>query len=191
MNARDFLYAPCYCEENVWHLSVSPEIEGRPRFAVFISNIGRTCALWHQRASSNPLAPVIWDYHVILVVERIEGDGFEVFDLDSAAGFPLPAASYLDATFPFGSQIPTDLQPRFRIIEANDFRRAFASDRSHMHAPKDQTSQTRWIHPPPPWPLIQAPGKTMSLDAFVDMESDFVGQVTDLAGIRRRFAARS
>ena len=184
MDIGKLKYTPFYCEENVWHLSQSAFLKDRPRFVVFISNPDRTCALWSQQSSPDPLSPVVWDYHVILVAAS-EHDEFEVFDLDTNAGFPLGVSTYIDATFPYGNQIPEPFRPRFRIIDHVEHLRTFASDRSHMVAPQGTTVE--WLHTPPPWPLVQASGQTMNLDAFIDMESSFVGEVVPLSEFRRRF----
>ncbi|EEB89981.1 hypothetical protein MPER_11870, partial [Moniliophthora perniciosa FA553] len=37
-------------------------------YAVFISNATRTVALWDQKLTQEPGIPVVWDYHVILVL---------------------------------------------------------------------------------------------------------------------------
>ncbi len=190
MLPRDFDHTPYYCEENVWRLSKHPALGNRPRYVVFISNSARTCALWNQRACTQAEFPVIWDYHVILVVacqETRRGDTkYEVFDPDSTAGLPLPAVSYLSASFPYGSRFPKHLLPQFRILDAVEFRNLFASDRSHMR--HDVGSERRWIQPPPPWPAIQVAGQTMNLEKFIHMGIEGPGMVTDLNGFRRRFA---
>ena len=181
MQRDDVAYTPFYCEENIWHLSLSPGLGDRERWVVFISNPARTCALWSQRASRDRISAVVWDYHVILVAAAPSG-GFEVFDLDTIAGFPLSVPFYLKATFPFGDGVPAPVRPRFRVVEAARLRRTFSSNRSHM-----RTADGKWLRPPPPWPIIQAPGVEMNLPAFLDMENDHFGEVFDLESFRERF----
>ena len=174
-------YAAFYCEENVWHLSQDARLGDRQRWVAFISNPSRSCALWSQRASASPELPVIWDYHVVLLAESSRGSGVEVWDLDSLAGMPLALDLYLKATFLIGHEIPESFRPWFRVVEAEDFARTFSSDRTHMQ------EGGRWIHPPPPWPLIQVPGTRMNLDLFVDMGAKLVGEVLTLAQLCRKF----
>lgn len=179
MERADVAYAPFYCEENVWHLSRDPRVPDGRRSVVFVSNANRTVAMWGQRAAPAPRSPALWDYHVLLVVESAHGA--LALDLDTLAGFPLPLERYLAATFPFGHRVDPRLWPRFRILEAAEWRRRFASDRSHMRRGDD------WSEPPPPWPPIQAPGQRMNLFEFVDTEAPEPGTVVDLDGLRRRF----
>ena len=171
-------YTPNYCEENIWQLSRHPSLPAGLRYVVFISNPDRSCALWSQRAAEQAGAPVVWDYHVILFIEGREN---LVFDLDSTIGVPVALGRYLDETFPFADQVERKLQPLFRIVESGEFRRTFASDRTHMR------QDGRWRHRPPPWPPIQAPGKQMNLDDFIDMKSSGYGEVINLRGLRGRF----
>ena len=171
-------YAANYCEENVWQLSRHPKLPTGLRYVVFISNTERSCALWSQRSAAQPGTPVVWDYHVLLLIEGREN---LVFDLDSTLGAPIPLDRYLADTFPFDGQIERRLRPLFRIVEAGEFRRTFASDRSHMR------DGDAWRHPPPLWPKIQAPGRKMNLDDFIDMKSSGYGEVIDLRSLRGRF----
>ena len=69
---EDQIYTKCYCEENVWKLCerLGQESFDSAAYAVFISNEGQTVPLWCQSASKDPEnQPVVWDYHVILVVK--------------------------------------------------------------------------------------------------------------------------
>jgi hypothetical protein len=182
-NARDresFSYAPLYCEENVWHLAQSEALGAERRCVAFVTNSFRRCALFHQRAAAAPHEPVVWDYHVILLVERA---GWEVWDLDSALPFPSRAEDYLDATFPRDTGLPAALAPRFRVLDARAYCDTLASDRSHM-----RRSDGGWHAPPPPWPPILPPGIAPNLGRFLDLEREFVGDVLDLPTLRARFA---
>jgi protein N-terminal glutamine amidohydrolase len=166
------LYQPYYCEENIYHLARDPLVADRPREVVFISNERRACATWHQRAVARPGWPILWDYHVVLLCAA----PWEVWDLDTTLGLPVPAATYLRHTFRPG--VPEDVEPRFRVVGAADFARTFASDRAHM-----RTRSGRFRKPPPPWPAILPPGVEPNLMRFVDMTEPFVGEVLDLRGL--------
>jgi hypothetical protein len=172
-----FRYAPFYCEENVWHLAREPRFARRRREVVFISNESRSCAVWYQRAAAKPSWPILWDYHVVLLC----ADPWEVWDLDTTLGLPSAAPDYLRRSFRPG--IGRDLEPRFRVVEADVFLREFASDRSHMRGPQGQM-----LKEPPPWPPLGAPGAPSNLARFVDMATPFVGEVLDLHGLVARVA---
>jgi len=130
---------------------------------VVIANRGHTVALWHQRAAEVAGEPVIWDYHVI-VVSR-DPSVARIWDLDTTLGFPMPAPAYLDQTFRGG--VRAALVPSFRVIEAADYRREFASDRGHM-----RDADGGWQQPPPPWPPI---GRGHTLDALLDADDPRFG----------------
>lgn len=168
LDRSEFLYQPFYCEENVWHLA--RRFEGRSREVVFISNAGRTCALWNQRPAEAG-RPVVWDYHVILLC------GSDVYDLDTRLDFPVPLETWLAGTFPVA--VPEAYAPRFRVVDGDRFLKVFASDRSHMR------SEEGWTAPPPPWPPI---GEGTNLMRFVDMEAPFEGEVVGLEALRGRSA---
>ena len=164
-----YRYQPFYCEENVFHLARDPSLASRRRAVVFISNPERACAMWHQRAAQRPTWPILWDYHVVLLV----GAPWEVWDLDTLLGLPVPARDYLHRSF--RADIPDKHHPRFRVVDAELFAETFASDRSHMRLPGG-----RYRQPLPPWPPIGPPGATSNLMCFIDMTAPFLGEVIDL-----------
>lgn len=167
-------YWPLYCEENVWQLCGALPAGTKRALVAFISNADRAVAVFHQRSSDDDLHPVLWDYHVILLVEGAAG--WAVIDADSTLPSPCPADIYLQASFP---ALPSELArhlPRFRLVPAGEYRETLASDRSHMRTPDGS-----WRGAPPPWTCI---GEGMNLMRFVDMQSDFVGHVVDLASLR-------
>ncbi|MFV8751857.1 hypothetical protein ACNOYE_15030 [Nannocystaceae bacterium ST9] len=166
-----FLHCPFWCEENVWHLCEHELVAGRERHVLIVSNEIRRVAMWAQRAARHPMVPIGWDYHVALLVR---GDrGWEIWDLDSTLGLPVPATAWLDCSF---LAPDSALAPVFRVVAADRYRREFASDRSHML--EDDGS---YRQPPPSWPAI---GRASNLARFVDMDDRFVGEIMDLAELR-------
>lgn len=164
-------YQAFFCEENVWWLARAPELKDRRRWAAFVSNPERSCAMWCQKAAP-PGQAVLWDYHVVLLVEA--GESVEVWDLDCRAGLPLPLGSWVEQTFRAG--VPEQLAPRFRVVSALQLEQLFASDRRHM---RDEHGQ--WRAEPPGWPPIVArSGAVHTLDAFVDTLSPGLGEVMSL-----------
>lgn len=177
MPPADVRYQPFYCEENVFHLCQHPVLADRERHVVFVSGRMGGCVMWHQRAARGPSAPLFWDYHVFVLA----GSPWEVWDLDSTLGCPVPAAEYVRRSFRSG--LPPDLAPVFRVVRADELIAALASDRSHMRGPDG-----RFERPPPPWPPVSAPDRGSNLARFVDMTEPFVGEVLSLGELRSRFA---
>lgn len=171
--STDHLYQAYWCEENVYHLAREPALAARPRHVVFISNEARAVAMWSQRAG-RPGGAMAWDYHVVLLV----AEPWEVWDLDSLLGCPVAARAYLRGSFHAG--LPEEYHPRFRLVDAEIFAAAFASDRSHMR------SGDRYRKPPPPWPPIGVPERVSNLMRFVDVSAPFLGEVIDLAELWAR-----
>lgn len=184
MNRDAYLYAPYYCEENIWHLCQEDHFRAFDRKVVLISNDRRTCALWNQRAQPIPGEPVIWDYHVILLFMSHEHAAvkWQVCDLDTLLGVPIPLAQYIESTFGDPDSMPEEFLPLFRIIEADEFVSVFSSDRSHM-----LTADGRWQVPPPPWPAIVRNGQS-NLMELIDMRKLSFGAVMDLAQFEASFA---
>lgn len=169
-------YQPFYCEENIWHLAGRFAVDEAR--VVFISNPSRRCLLLGQRAGGEAAGEVVWDYHVVLFARG--ADGWQVWDLDCTAGAPLPARRWVDGSFALVGQIPPELDPMFRVIDAPTFVARFASDRRHM-----RTAAGGWQAPPPPWPPI---GDGFNLMRWVDLDDrSMPGEIVDLAGLRARF----
>jgi len=179
-----FHYQPFYCEENAWWLCAEPLLDAEPgvddrpdrRLVVFIANRFGHCPFAGQRAA-RPGGIIWWDYHCVV----LDGLG-RVWDLDTLLGLPLPASRWLAGSFPFEARLPPDLMPYFRLVPVAEFRRDFASDRSHMRGPDG-----RWLRPPPPWPPI---GTGHNLPRYVDLSSDGPGELLDWTAMHRRLAAR-
>jgi hypothetical protein len=163
-------YQPFFCEENVWHLCADPRVPPAPRAVLFVSNRDRTVAFLQQRAGRAD-TPVVWDYHVVLVVR---GDAqWWVWDLDTRLPLPVPLSRWLEESFALPRGFPPPFAPRFRVVEAEQYRAGFRSDRSHMRGPDGA-----WRADPPPWPAIL--GGAHDLSRYVDLEQPDPGRVADL-----------
>ncbi len=148
---------PYYCEENAWlRCRTYP---GDTTFAVWITNDKRQVPMFAQRAAPSPAVPVVWDYHVIALV-----DGF-VFDPDCMAGAVLSLDAWLTASFPL---VVPGHDPRFRVVRGALYVEHFASDRSHMKR-GDVFTQ-----PPPPWPAIH-PERESTLERYLDLTDSSLG----------------
>lgn len=179
-------YCPFYCEENVWQLCAHPHVAQAERRVLFISNAERRVAMWGQRAASSPDEPIVWDYHVVLLL-RDPGCRWEIWDLDARYPGPRSAERWLRSSFDLLGVLPPRYAPRFRMIEGDDYRRHLRSDRRHMRLDDGTIRQ-----PPPPWPTIMGEppacareDEGSNLERFIDMQDrDFLGQLFDLAELR-------
>lgn len=144
-----------------------------------LSNAKRLCALWNQRAGMAPEEPVLWDYHVIMLLKT---SGWHVYDLDSLLPAPTPFTQYLNGTFRQNLS-QEEYRPLFRIIDADEFVTAFSSDRSHM-----LTAEGHWLVPPPPWTPIFRNGSS-NLMELIDLQKPSPGSVMTLAEFAAHFAA--
>jgi protein N-terminal glutamine amidohydrolase len=173
-------YQPFYCEENIYHLSQHPHFAARSPAALFVSGLGGECVMWHQKQARRPGAPLSWDYHVLLLVR----DPWEIWDFDTTLGFPVPAAMYLRRSFRPELDIPAELTPWFRRVNAAELAATFASDRSHM-----RDRRGAFQRPPPPWPAIGAEGVASNLGRFLTREDAIAGEVMDLPALLARVKA--
>ncbi|KAF9050684.1 hypothetical protein BDZ89DRAFT_940438 [Hymenopellis radicata] len=99
---QNSVYTKCWCEENIYflaqHLATTLSLQDWSIHVVFISNHAKT-------ANARELGlPVVWDYHVILVVHTLLSDATVeplawIYDFDSAAPTPMSKAEYLATTF--------------------------------------------------------------------------------------------
>lgn len=180
--ARDSCaYQSKYCEENVWQLLQGSELPRERSFAVLISNRMRAVRYWNQRAAVRPKSPIIWDYHVVVLVEQPEGP--VVYDLDSVLPFPCPLAQYLAESFRPDPSETAVFEPWFRVVPAQLYLDELWSDRSHM-----RTEDGGWQAPPPPWPAPMPKGASLPLMDAIDVaRMDVPGEVSSLAGLERRF----
>ncbi len=172
-----FAYTANYCEENVWHLAGAPALEPGVRRVIVVASLGRVVPVWCQRLAPAPDEPVLWDYHVILAVS---GPRRWIYDLDTTLPLPCPMNAYLEQTFAPAREAPPPYRPWFRVIEADDYRRAFASDRAHM-----RDREGGWLSPPPPWATITGGGAPLlPLARAIDMrDRAALGVVYDLDGL--------
>ena len=145
-------YTAYYCEENIWHLCREPMFAGLPCRVVIISNPGRCCAVWQQRAAPHRDLPICWDYHVVLAVFR--EPVWELWDMDTLLGMPAPAREWLSRSFLPLRQEYAMLAPRFRVLDRVAYVAGFSSDRSHM-----RDTDGSWRRPPPSWPTIEVAGR--------------------------------
>ncbi len=176
-NAVSEYYQANFCEENIWHLCQKFPEQHALTSVVFISNPGRQVCLYHQRACPSPTTPVVWDYHVVLLVRP--GDNWQVWDLDSRLGAPVCAIDYVTSTFPNSVSSTGLYKPLFRLIPASQYIRDLNTNREHMKI------DGKWLSPPPPWPII---GNGNNLMQFVDMSDNTFGEVIDLSAFKDRFA---
>lgn len=206
----DSVYTSCYCEENVYLLaqalsSQAATDENGPwdLFVVFISNNGKTVALWNQKAHKDF---IIWDYHVILALcpttaSRRSGtsedtitDASEawVYDFDTRLPVPCRWQDYIRGTFPYAldseiaSLLGENFHSLFRVIHAAAYLDHFASDRSHMlEDPSDPVSPYSPYRAPPPTSSVLCGPKAKELginnnlmDSYVSMTLPSRGHAT-------------
>ncbi|KAF9477377.1 hypothetical protein BDN70DRAFT_881282 [Pholiota conissans] len=213
------IYTSCYCEENIYLLCQNflqnPSVNSLWEiFVMFISNTDKTVALWHQKAAHLPHSPVIWDYHVILILRLRRNAATTIteysakrswaYDLDTSLDLPCTWEEYLGFTFP--EDLVPAYQSRFRLIHGELYIQNFASDRSHMLRRVENVAEFAsntadaedfvYSSPPPPYPPIHGPsaaerGTTNNLMeryvAMLDDSEDLYGCVRDRSGISRFF----
>lgn len=170
-------YTSCYCEENVWQLCRHDYFGNSSTYVVFISNTYKAVPLWMQKNDKDD-SFVRWDYHVICIrecgQEAVAAEGkpladYRVFDHDSRLDFGSDFKTYASQTFQPRpeSQLPPEYEHRFRVVAADHFLRAFASDRRHM-----RRSDGGWQAEPPEYPAIKTEESEHNLDEFLDMAGE-------------------
>lgn len=150
------------------HLLAAGELP-EPGAALFVTNRTRTVAMWGQRAAWRD--PVLWDYHVTVLLPRRR----LVLDLDDRRQVAWPLRAWLAHAF---RAADPELSPRFRLVPAAALRRTFSSDRSHMLG-----ADGRPLQPFPPWPAPFDPGLGMTLPRLLDLDDAIAGVVTDANGL--------
>uniref|UniRef100_A0A2P2KZ55 Protein N-terminal glutamine amidohydrolase n=1 Tax=Rhizophora mucronata TaxID=61149 RepID=A0A2P2KZ55_RHIMU len=169
-----FNHTPSYCEENVYFLCKKlcelgvADADGLDLFVVFISNEKKQVPLWHQKASARADGLIVWDYHVVCIQKKLDGDPHPlVWDLDSSLPFPSLFTSYISETLRPSFQLSSDYERFFRIVRAPMFLRSFASDRRHM---KDPTGN--WIAQPPVYnPIVAKDGTVHNLNEYMEIHA--------------------
>lgn len=180
MPESDPPYQPFYCEENIWLLAQDPRCGPGERLVALITGAPGHVAMWHQKPADAPGEPLLWDYHVVLIVAAT--DGWQVWDFECDLGMPIPAVTWLSSCFPYQERIPPRYQPRFRVMAADTYVATLRSDRSHM-----RQDDGTFAKPPPSW-APPGGGLASNLVQFVDLRQTFVGEVMDLAGLRQRLS---
>lgn len=176
-------YQAKYCEENVWQLLARSEVPAERSYAVIISNRMRAVRFWNQRAAARPKLPIIWDYHVVALVDE-PGEPV-IYDLDSVLSFPCPLYDYLADSFRPDPNETAVFEPWFRVVPRVTYLEELWSDRSHM-----KNEDGSWQAPPPPWPAMVPKHANLPLLDAIDLgRVDLPGDILSLAGLRRRFPA--
>jgi hypothetical protein len=133
-----FRYTPYFCEENIWWLArnlVDAGYDEDEIRVLLFSNPWQSVALLKQRASVRG-RPVIWDYHVVLMLRT--GSVRRILDFDTQLDFDALCSDYLRNTFPVQSGLPKHCRAWVRSIPASGYLKHFYSDRAHMrgHVPE-------------------------------------------------------
>ncbi|WP_019615368.1 hypothetical protein [Psychromonas ossibalaenae] len=175
LKREDFLYQPCYCEENIWHLCQHKQFKNS--CIIFIASKGGSFPMLNQRAMDNPSMPVYWDYHVILLVLSEKNT---VLDFDTSLPFSIDVDTYFSRSFLDNKLLSIKEMPLFRVVPASEFITVFSSDRSHMK------TDSGWYAPPPDWPLIRE--NETNLSDFIDMTNNEIGEVLTYDDVLERFS---
>ena len=165
-NKTDYLYTALFCEENIWHLAQEFSVNGIEMDAMTIlllSNPLQQIIVYNQASSAEDEA-VIWDYHVILQLERNNQQW--IYDFDSRLNFPTPKELYFSESFPETEDLREEYQMFIRYIPASSYLQRFNSDRSHM---QNMISTEKFPYYPPilannPITLAQYRDMSLNLD---------------------------
>jgi len=175
LKREDFLYQPYYCEENIWHLCQHAQF--KDGYIIFVASTGDSFPMLNQRVMSDPSIPILWDYHVILL---LRSETNQILDFDTILPFGVAVDSYFRHSFLDNRLLTAAETPLFRVVPASEFVVSFSSDRRHMKVGEG------WRAPPPDWPLI---GQSISnLSSFIDMTNNDVGEVLGYDALLQRFA---
>ncbi|MEM1135280.1 MAG: hypothetical protein AAGI07_05525 [Bacteroidota bacterium] len=172
------LYQPFYCEENIWQLCKHEAFSNFRAKVVFLLPSQKYIAVWQQKLSEMH-QPVLWDYHVIFMVE-LDHKEWWVYDFDTQLPFPIKAKDYF--TVSFSSDYP-DYLPVLKVIDSKEYVKQFHSDRSHMI---DQNGN--WLAPPPAWEKILNK-KGVALTKLLNLNYEAVGKCYSLESFKKEFFA--
>lgn len=161
-------YTAFYCEENVWQLCRTINNKWKSlietSYCVFVTNDQKKNVLYYQKLSKSKFQPVIWDYHVVFLM-LIDNEYF-IFDKDSLLSFPCPAKEYFISTFTENPIENQTCESVFRLVEARDFLKNFASDRSHMMV------GGQFLKDPPNYCPIKTENDSHILDKYLSTNTD-------------------
>ena len=174
LKRQDFLYTAAYCEENIWHLCQKESFKNS--CVIFIASKGEYFPMLNQQAAKDPLSPILWDYHVVLLTTGVET---RIVDFDTSLSFSTDIKTYLRRSFFDSKQIKIEHIPLFRLISCKEYSTRFSSDRSHMK------TQTGWLATPPSWPTIV--NKDNNLDQFTNMNNRDIGEIMTLEDLLERY----
>ncbi|PFH52422.1 hypothetical protein AMATHDRAFT_74213 [Amanita thiersii Skay4041] len=186
-------YTPYWCEENIYLLCqtflADPQISNTwDTYCVFISNQGQSVALWNQKKARESGLPVVWDYHVVLLLRPrfadVASEESWIYDFDADMPIPCPGREYMEKTF--RRDMTQMFQSQFRVISGEVYLDNFASDRTHMSVQLKPVEEMYQSPPPKHAPIegkeaIRRGMKTNLMSEFVTMEGSVgFGRVTDL-----------
>ena len=110
-------------------------------WVIMITSKSQGTPIWSQKSSKGDDDFVLWDYHVVVLLNG------KIFDFDSNLSFPTLATNYIEQAFRPGTPIRDENAQRFRVMSGREYLLLFSSDRSHMaHVP---------IENHPPWAPIK------------------------------------
>ena len=135
----DCYYTSHFCEENIYKLGETFRNNYLPNdshcgYVVFISSTEKAVPIFMQKLAKNKQAMVVWDYHVVFVVQQtsrsLEGESITdvapsidtidnrtarafILDFDSVLPFGCSAETYMANCFPplFCSRLQSGHQP--------------------------------------------------------------------------------
>jgi len=162
-----YLYAPRFCEENIWHLArvlIEQGQDPKGLQILFLSNRDMQIVMAEQKEADKGRL-ILWDYHVVLLSE-MEGELY-VFDFDSRLEFPCQAEIYFKKSIPAAGLIPSKYLSSIRLIPAQSYLKHFYSDRFHMIG---QLPATLF----PDWPIIRPANedRVIALNQYWDMSQE-------------------
>lgn len=175
LKREDVPYTSHFCEENVYKLIEllydqydidEKSKDGTQIYAVVISNSTKRTLVWMQRLNENDLEePVVWDYHVIVLITSSDRNKCFVFDYDSVLPYPCSSSEYILKAFRPQLALRSEYMQLFRVIPGKEYLEKFSSDRSHM----EKSSM-----PQPAWPLIcgSSARSAMELPSLWEMRNE-------------------
>lgn len=174
----DYAHQPYYCEENIWHLCQHKHFPDS--HVIVISSLGEYFPMLRQINEQQAELPVLWDYHVILLIRENKGDCY-ILDFNTSLPFCTPLKVYFEQSFMAEALLKPTEVPLFRILTAQQYIAELRSDRSHMKA------ENNWLSPPPAWNPISK--RETNLKQFTDMTDQAYGEIMTAQELLLRFIA--